>query len=102
MTNTVFQFFLAPFLAWLTVVALGLVVYLARLEVMERRKNRRMDAKRAELELNPPVHGAARPLAMKQKLAEVKLAAACPIPGRTFQKLDTASRLRPTPRVELN
>jgi hypothetical protein len=101
MTNSFSQFFLAPFLAWLTVVALGVVAYLGRLEYLERRKNRRLDAKRAELEQNPPVHGAQRPLAMKQKPA-MSFDADCPIPVRTFQKSDTFDRLRPAARIELN
>ncbi len=51
MPNTFFNFVVAPIIGWLTVTSLVIVGYLVSLEIAERRKNRRLNAKRAELGL---------------------------------------------------
>ena len=51
MPNTFFNLVVAPIIGWLTLSSLVFVGYLAWLEIAERRRNRRLDAKRAELGL---------------------------------------------------
>jgi ABC-type protease/lipase transport system fused ATPase/permease subunit len=52
MINNVFTYFVAPVLGWLTLVSVLVVVYLAWLEIAERRHKRRLNAKRARLGLS--------------------------------------------------
>ena len=51
MPHTFSNLIVAPIIGWLTLIALAVVSYLLRLEIAERRRNRRLDAKRAELGL---------------------------------------------------
>jgi|GEM_PF-5315449 hypothetical protein len=77
----------APILGWLTLLTLVFVGYLAHLEYIERRKNRRLEAKRAALDSRGPLPRAKRPLAIR-KMVEVEPFDDCPILGRGFQKFD--------------
>ena len=52
MVPTFYSYVVAPALGWLTVLSLLFVVYLFRLEIVERRRNRRLDEKRAQLGLS--------------------------------------------------
>ncbi len=51
MPHTFSNLIVAPIIGWLTLMALVVVGYLLSLEIAERRRNRRLDAKRAELGL---------------------------------------------------
>jgi hypothetical protein len=51
MTGTFYSVIVAPLLGWATALSLVVVAYLASLEISERRRNRRLDAKREQLGL---------------------------------------------------
>lgn len=86
MTNTFSTLVVAPMMGWLTLLALVAVGYLGRLEYLERRKNRRLAEKRAELSRGAPLT-AHRPLAIRP-VKEASPYSNCPALGRAFQKYD--------------
>jgi hypothetical protein len=91
-----------PLMGWLTVVALFVIGYLARLELIERRKNRRMDGKRAALEKGAPLKPKIpRPLAMRNTVEAAPLIVDSPILRGRFPELhgDRSFNLRP---IDLN
>lgn len=94
------QLLVAPVLGWITLLALLLVGYLARLEYIERRKNRRLEEKRALLDSRGPAQRAKRPLAMRQ-MVEMSPMSDCPVLGRGFQKFDRHGTLNLRP-IDLN
>lgn len=100
MQNTFLTLVAAPMMGWLTLLALLVVGYLGRLEYLERRKNRRLEEKRAQLSHGAPLKSN-RPLAMRKRVVAAPLNAICPVAGRGFQKFDrqTGWNLRP---VDLN
>ena len=53
MQYTPFNLIIAPLLAWMAVVSVLIVAYLASLEIQERRRNRRMNQERHRLGLRP-------------------------------------------------
>jgi hypothetical protein len=53
MQYTPFNLIVAPLLAWMAVVSVLVVAYLASLEIQERRRNRRMNQERHRLGLRP-------------------------------------------------
>jgi hypothetical protein len=88
-------------MGWLTLMALLVVVYLGRLEYLERRKNRRFEEKRAQFNGAPLKPKPSRPLAMRKIVKVLPLDSNCPVVGRSFQNLDRQGgwKLRP---VDLN
>jgi hypothetical protein len=46
-----YNYVVVPLISWMATVSLIVVVYLAKLEIQERRRNRRMDEQRARLGL---------------------------------------------------
>jgi hypothetical protein len=51
MHYTAFNLIIAPLLAWMAIVSLLVIAYLASLEIQERRRNRRMNQERHRLGL---------------------------------------------------
>ncbi|MBC8095197.1 MAG: hypothetical protein H7Y43_05245 [Akkermansiaceae bacterium] len=100
MPNTFLTLVAAPMMGWITLLALLVVGYLGRLEYLERRRNRRLEEKRAQLSHGAPLKSQ-RPLAMRKRVVVPSLDSTCPLAGRSFQKFDrqTGWNLRP---VDLN
>jgi hypothetical protein len=89
MPNTFSTLLVAPLMGWLTLLALLVVGYLGRLEYLERRKNRRLDEKRAQISKGAPLKPKTpRPLAIRTIVEVSPLDSNCPIVGRAFQKFD--------------
>jgi hypothetical protein len=102
MPNTFSSFIVAPVLGWLTLLALVVVSYLVRLEFLERRKNRRIEEKRAELEQRTPLTAKAqRPLAMRRMVHVSATTFDCPRLGQAFPKSDRHGSLKLRP-IDLN
>jgi hypothetical protein len=89
MTNPIYNFVLAPALGWLTLISVLVVAYLGRLEFVERRKNRRLQEKRALISRGKPLRPETpRRLAMRA-LSGISELESNGTPGRrTFQKVD--------------
>lgn len=89
MTTTATNLIAGPLLGWFTLLALFVVGYLAHLEYLERRKNRRLEAKRKAIAKGAPLTARTpRPLAMRNTVEVTSLRPNCPILGRTFPKFD--------------
>lgn len=89
MPNTFFNFMVAPVMGWLTLLSVLLVAHLVRLEFIERRRNRRLDEKRASLRFGEPLRSKVpRPLAMRH-IANVNASLSRGSEtGQNFQKCD--------------
>lgn len=102
MPNTFSSFIVAPVLGWLTLLALVVVSYLVRLEFLERRKNRRIEEKRTELEQRTSLTAKVqRPLAMRKMVQVSAMTSDCPRFGHAFQKFDRHGSLNLRP-IDLN
>jgi hypothetical protein len=89
MPDTFYHFVVAPVIVWMALLSLFVIGCLIRLEIAERRKNRRMEIKRAQLNLTAPYRPkTARPLALKPRVLGLANASLCPNPGQVFPNVD--------------
>ena len=89
MHDTVYTFIVAPVLGWLTVASLLFVAYLGVLEIAERRKNRRLEEKRAQMLLESPYRPKnERRLAFQTTVTPKTETGHCPKFRQAFLKVD--------------
>jgi hypothetical protein len=92
MQNNFYMFLVAPLLGWLTVVSVVIIAYLATLEIKERRKNRRLEEKRAQLSLQAPYRPKApRRLAFQTTVRPTLDSSDCLKVRQAFLKIDRPS-----------
>jgi hypothetical protein len=89
MDNNILTYMVAPVLGWLTVASLVLVAYLVSLEIGERRRNRRLEQKRKEMNLRCPYRPKSpRRLAFQTTVSPSSDTTHCPKFRQAFLKID--------------
>jgi len=95
MHSNIYSFVVAPILGWLALVSLLIVGYLTYLEILERRRLRRMDRKRAEMlsshgPYRPKTPAARRP-AFHRGVSPIINSPNCLKTGQVFPRIDRHS-----------
>ena len=89
MQNNIFNLLVAPVLGWLALASLLIVAYLVSLEIAERRKNRRLEARRAQMTSDSPYPSRTpRRLAFQTTVSPTSDTTHCPKFRQAFLKID--------------